>query len=152
MGLITEELVVLNLKCNSKEEIIKELAQKLVDAGLVDDYSSYLTSLFKREEIAPTTVGYDIGLPHGKCSSVKKAAIAFATLEKPVVWDLATDEKVKMIFMLAIPENEDSSTHSNLLVELSRKILDDDFRIRLKNVKTRTEVVDLINAKNKYLN
>ena len=146
MELITEELVVLNLKSDSKEEIIKELAQKLVDAGLVDDYSSYLSSLFKREEIAPTTVGYDIGLPHGKCSSVKKASIAFATLEKPVVWDLATDEKVKMIFMLAIPENEDSSTHSNLLVELSRKILDDNFRERLGKIKVVEEIVKLINS------
>lgn len=85
MGLTTADLIVLDLDCTAKEDVIKTLAQKMVTAGIVEDYDEFLASLFEREEIAATTVGYDIGLPHGKAATVKKGAIAFATLKKPVV-------------------------------------------------------------------
>lgn len=145
MGLTTADLIVLDLDCTAKEDVIKTLAQKMVTAGIVEDYDEFLTSLFEREEIAATTVGYDIGLPHGKAATVKKDAIAFATLKKPVVWNLENDEKVKTIFMLAIPESEKGTTHVNILVDLSKKILDNNFRDQLTKIKDVDKIVELIN-------
>lgn len=145
MGLTTADLIVLDLDCTAKEDVIKTLAQKMVTAGIVEDYDKFLTSLFEREEIAATTVGYDIGLPHGKAATVKKGAIAFATLKKPVVWNLENDEKVKTIFMLAIPESEKGTTHVNILVDLSKKILDNNFRDQLTKIKDVDKIVELIN-------
>lgn len=145
MELTTKELVILDLDCTSKDTVIQTLAQKMAEVGVVENYDEFLASLMERENIAPTSVGYEIGLPHGKSSTVKKGAIAFASLKKPIIWDLENNEKVERIFMLAIPESEKGSTHVELLVNLSRKILDNNFRDSLKRAKIATEVVELIN-------
>ena len=146
MSLIVENLVMLDVECATKEEVIKMMAKKVADEGIAESYEEYLDSLMKREEIAATAVGYDVGLPHGKSTTVKTAAVAFARLKNPVLWSEEENENAKMVFMLAIPDGEKGSTHINILVDLSKKILDDDFRAGLENAKTVEEAVKLING------
>ena len=129
-----------------KKEIIEILAKKVADEGIAENYEDYLAALMAREEIAATAVGYDVGLPHGKSTTVKTAAVAFARLKNPVLWSEEENENAKMVFMLAIPDGEKGSTHINILVDLSKKILDDDFRAGLENAKTVEEAVKLING------
>ncbi len=145
MALTMENLVMLDVECTSKKEVIEMMAKKVADEGIAENYEMYLDSLFKREEIAPTAVGYDVGLPHGKSETVKRAAVAFARLKNPVLWSEEEDEYAKMVFMLAIPDGEKGTTHINILVDLSKKILDDDFRAGLEKATTVEEVVKLIN-------
>lgn len=145
MALTVENLVMLDVECATKEEVIKMMAKKVADEGIAESYEEYLDSLMKREEIAATAVGYDVGLPHGKSTTVKRAAVAFARLKNPVLWSVDEDEYAKMVFMLAIPDGEKGTTHINILVDLSKKILDDDFRAGLEKAATAEEAVKLIN-------
>ena len=145
MSLTVENLVMLDVECATKEEVIKMMAKKVADEGIAESYEEYLDSLMKREEIAATAVGYDVGLPHGKSTTVKRAAVAFARLKNPVLWSEEEDEYAKMVFMLAIPDGEKGTTHINILVDLSKKILDDDFRAGLEKAATAEEAVKLIN-------
>ena len=146
MALTVENLIVLDAECTSKREVIEMMAKKITDEGIAENYEEYLDSLLKREEISATAVGYDVGLPHGKSTTVKTAAVAFARLKNPVLWSEEENENAKMVFMLAIPDGEKGSTHINILVDLSKKILDDDFRAGLENAKTVEEAVKLING------
>ena len=145
MALTVENLVMLDVDCTSKQEVIEMMAKKVAEEGIAESYDEYLASLMAREEIAPTAVGYDVGLPHGKSTTVKTAAVAFARLKNPVLWSAEEEENAKMVFMLAIPDGEKGTTHINILVELSKKILDDDFRENLLKAETAAEVVKLIN-------
>lgn len=129
----------------SKEEAIKKLADKLEEAGFLTTCNEFLESVYLREEIAPTTVGYGIGLPHGKGSCVKESAVAFMRVKNPILWNIQDDEKVKIVFMLAVSEEEGKGTHNDILVELSKKILDSNFRNRIENSSSIEEIVKLIN-------
>ena len=129
----------------SKEEAIKKLADKLEEAGFLTSCNEFLESVYLREEIAPTTVGYGIGLPHGKGSCVKEAVVAFMRVKNPILWNIQDDEKVKIVFMLAVSEEEGKGTHNDILVELSKKILDSNFRNRIENSSSIEEIVKLIN-------
>lgn len=145
MALTVENLIVLDAECISKREVIEMMAKKITDEGIAENYEEYLDSLLKREEISATAVGYDVGLPHGKSTTVKRAAVAFARLKNPVLWSEEEDEYAKMVFMLAIPDGEKGTTHINILVDLSKKILDDDFRAGLEKAATAAEAAALIN-------
>ena len=145
MALTVENLIVLDAECTSKREVIEMMAKKITDEGIAENYEEYLDSLLKREEISATAVGYDVGLPHGKSTTVKRAAVAFARLKNPVLWSEEEDEYEKMVFMLAIPDGEKGTTHINILVDLSKKILDDDFRAGLEKAATAAEAAALIN-------
>ena len=129
----------------SKEEAIKKLADKLEEAGFLTSCNEFLESVYLREEIAPTTVGYGIGLPHGKGSCVKESAVAFMRVKNPILWNIQDDEKVKIVFMLAVSEEEGKGKHNDILVELSKKILDSNFRNRIENSSSIEEIVKLIN-------
>lgn len=129
----------------SKEEAIKKLADKLEEAGFLTSCNEFLESVYLREEIAPTTVGYGIGLPHGKGSCVKESVVAFMGVKNPILWNIQDDEKVKIVFMLAVSEEEGKGTHNDILVELSKKILDSNFRNRIENSSSIEEIVKLIN-------
>ena len=144
--LTKESLVMLDVECASKQEIIEMMAKKVADEGIAENYDEFLDSLMAREEISATAVGYDVGLPHGKSTTVKAAAVAFARLKNPVLWSEEEKENAKMVFMLAIPDGEKGTTHINILVELSKKILDDDFRAGLEKAQTAEEAVKLING------
>ena len=128
----------------SKEEAIKKLADKLEEAGFLTSCNEFLESVYLREEIAPT-VGYGIGLPHGKGSCVKESVVAFMRVKNPILWNIQDDEKVKRVFMLAVSEEEGKGTHNDILVELSKKILDSNFRNRIENSSSIEEIVKLIN-------
>lgn len=129
----------------SKEEAIKKLADKLEEAGFLTSCNEFLESVYLREEIAPTTVGYGIGLPQGKGSCVKESVVAFMRVKNPILWNIQDDEKVKIVFMLAVSEEEGKGTHNDILVELSKKILDSNFRNRIENSSSIEEIVKLIN-------
>lgn len=129
----------------SKEEAIKKLADKLEEAGFLTSCNEFLESVYLREEIAPTTVGYGIGLPHGKGSCVKESVVAFMRVKNPILWNIQDDEKVKIVFMLAVSEEEGKGTHNDILVESSKKILDSNFRNRIENSSSIEEIVKLIN-------
>lgn len=146
MALTMENLVMLDVECASKQEVIEMMAKKVADEGIAENYEEYLAALMAREEIAATAVGYDVGLPHGKSTTVKTAAVAFARLKNPVLWSEEEDEYAKMVFMLAIPDGEKGTTHINILVDLSKKILDDDFRNGLEKAAAAEEAVALING------
>lgn len=144
---IVEKLVVLNNEENlSKDEVIKLLATKLLEAGYLNDYEEYLNSVYKREEIAATTVGYGIGLPHGKGACVKESVVAFMRVKNPVLWNLQENEKVKVIFMLAVSEKDGQVLHNDTLVELSKKILNEKFREKIETSNNIEEIVQLINS------
>ena len=130
----------------SKDEAIKILADRLLEAGYLNDYQEYLDSVYKREEISPTTVGYSIGLPHGKGECVRESTVAFMRVKNPILWNLQDNEKVEMIFMLAVSEKDGKTLHNDILVELSKKILDARFREKIKNTNNIEEIVKLING------
>lgn len=145
MALVTANRILLNENATNKKELIKRMAKLFVEDGVVDDYETYVAALMEREAIAPTAVGFDVGLPHGKSTAVKYPAAAFARLTTPIIWNEEEDEVAEYIFMLAIPTTAAGNEHINILVELSKKILDDDFRELLSKSNNIEEILKAIN-------
>lgn len=163
MELINENLIQLNLNLNTKEEVIKHLHSLILrDKRIMCPKSlnsldicqkcevcgneGYLDSLFKREEIFPTAVGELYAIPHGKCKFIKVPTVAFARLTNEVLWDEIENEYIKYVFMIGVPDgNNSGNQHIDILVNLSKKIMDDDFRVGINTAQSIEEVLNLIN-------
>lgn len=137
--LITKELIVLDLDVNSKEEAINELAKVIEKQGRLINFDGFVKQVFKREEDFPTAIGFSVSIPHGKCDSVNCAALAFARLKNEIQW--SEEEKVGYVFLIAVPEAEAGNTHLQILAQISRKLMRDEFREQLKNA---TEIDELL--------
>lgn len=137
-NLINKEMIVLDMEAETKDEVIEKLAKLIEKQGKLENLEEYIAQVHKREEEYPTSVGFDVSIPHGKSDAVKSAAVAFARLKKPVVW--SSEEQAKYVFLLAVPDKEAGDTHLRVLAQLSRKIMRDEFREKLADSNSIEEI------------
>ena len=79
-----------------------------------------------------------------KTDAVKNASLAFARLKKEIQW--SDEEKVKYVFLIAVPETEAGNTHLQILAQISRKIMREEFREKLKSSLGIDEILEVITA------
>lgn len=142
--LITKELLVLDLEADSKEQVIEKMAKLIEKQGRLHELAGFLAQVHKREDTFPTSVGFEVAIPHGKTDAVKTPALAFARLRSEVQW--SPEEKVKYVFLIAVPETEAGEMHLQILAQLSRKIMREEFREDLKNAGEIEQLLGILTA------
>lgn len=140
--LITKELIILDLESSSKKAVITDMAKLIAAQERLINFDGYVAQVFEREKTFPTSVGFGVAIPHGKTDAVKIPALAFARLKQDVRW--SDNEEVKYVFLIAVPEKEASEMHLQILAQLSRKIMREDFREKLKNLAKVEEILDVL--------
>lgn len=141
-NLINKEMIILDLEAETKSEVIEKLAKVIEGQNRLWDYSAYVEQVYERENEFPTSIGFDVSIPHGKCSAVKSSTVAFARLKKSVKW--SEDEDVRYVFLLAVPSEEAGNTHLKILAQLSRKLMREEFREQLEKSQSVNEILDVL--------
>ncbi|WP_421191173.1 PTS 2-O-a-mannosyl-D-glycerate transporter subunit IIABC [Aeromonas jandaei] len=122
-------LITLQTRFADRDAAIHALADRLDQAGKLQDKAAFLAAVMAREAQGPTALGEGLAVPHGKCDAVREAAFAVATLHEELGWEgIDGPEPVNLIFMLAIPTDQAGSTHMQLLTTLTTALVDDDTR------------------------
>ncbi|WP_438824978.1 fructose-specific PTS transporter subunit EIIC [Bacillus sp. JJ722] len=140
-------LVLLDKNWSTKKEVLEHLINALDGQGYLSDKDKYKQAVLEREKNSATGMEAGLAIPHGKSKAVKQAAFAFARVNHPILdWgSLDPSNEVKYIFLLAIPESEAGSTHLQLLAELSKRLLDQEYYDRLKNAKSEVDFIKALN-------
>lgn len=126
----TPELVVINSASTTKDEVIRELAERLVAEGRVTDIDAYLADVAKREEVMATGIQGGIGIPHARSACVTAPSVAVATSVHGVPFG-APDGPAHLIFLIAAPMGADDS-HLQILAAIARRVMRDEFRDALR--------------------
>lgn len=142
--LLNEHAILMPLNAASREDCIHTMIDALEQSGAVADKSAYLEAVMNREEMSSTGIGFKVAIPHGKSSGVKEPALAFAKLANPLDWSSIDGQPVSIVFMIAVPEEAKGNEHLQILVALSRKLMDDDFRSQLLSVSDRGQLLKLL--------
>jgi phosphoenolpyruvate-protein phosphotransferase len=117
----------------TKEEVIKEMTDRLFLAGRVHDPQLLEEAIWKREETYSTGFGYGFALPHCKSEHLAANSIVIAKLNAPVEWGSLDQKPVDVVILLAIRAQEHAQEHMKVFAKLSRLIMRDEFRDRLRN-------------------
>lgn len=144
MEILNKESIILNKKLNTKQEVIKNLVNKLSLCGALHEADGFFKEVIKREELENTYIDFDFAIPHGKSDAVKNPQVAFLRLDEPIIWG-EEKEFAKNIFLIAVPNENKGDIHIEMLVKLSKKILKDSFREQLALAKNSEEIYKLIN-------
>ena len=102
----------------------------------------FIADIIEREETENTVVGFKVAIPHGKSEFISIPQIVFAKLEKEIFWG-DPEEKVKYIFLLGVPSIS-AGDHIEILMKLSKKILDEKFREKLGSTNVKEELLNII--------
>lgn len=101
------DLIEVPLEASNAEDAIRQLGNRLVEAGCVDE--QYVTEVVNREKIFPTglpTCGVSVAIPHTAADFVKESVLGIGVLNHPVTFGMMGNPEqtveAKLIFLLAI--------------------------------------------------
>lgn len=150
---LDKSVIVPDLEAKTWEDVMKNLGQKLIDAGYSKE--SYIDALIAREKDFPTGLDIDglgVAIPHTDVSHVNKAGIAIGVLKEPVTFiQMGTDDEevgVKLIFMLAVT---DPNAHIDELQRIIEIIQDKGVLEKLFTVTDKETIIEVIREKENSL-
>ena len=142
---ITTKAIRAELQAQTKEAVIEELVQALLDAGEIeaDQQEDIVNSIMKREELGSTGIGLGVAVPHTKHPSVQKLVGTVGVSESGVDFDSLDGERVQLFFLLISPP-ERPGDHLRALENISRQLRDETFCRFLKQSKTAGDIHQLL--------
>jgi fructose-specific phosphotransferase system IIA component len=140
--ILTENMVVLGLGGDSKEEIIDSMIDVVSTSPKVVDKEKVREAILEREKIMSTGVGNGFAIPHGKTDAVSDIVAAFAVTAKPIDYHSLDEKPVRLVFLLVGRDNM-VGPHIKLLSRISRLMNKEEFRKRLLELKSSKEILDV---------
>lgn len=140
---ITLDCINIDLKGETKSEIIDEMVDILYNNGKLNDREEYKKEILKREAQSSTGMEEGIAIPHGKTDAVKIPTVAIGISKKGVDYESLDGKPSHLFFMIAAPANSNNS-HIELLSKITTLLLEDDIREALINAKSKEEVLDIL--------
>ncbi|PHD42068.1 PTS mannose transporter subunit IIABC [Bacillus toyonensis] len=138
------ELIETDLKGETRDDIIDEMIQKLKHVGALHSVTEFKQAIMNREQESTTGIGINIAIPHGKSDAVRKPSVVFGIKQSGVDWKSLDGTEAKLIFMIAVPKENEGNQHLKILQMLSRKLMNDSYRERLLSVQTKEEAYKLL--------
>ena len=135
--------MILDLKADSKEAAIDEIAAKFFEKGYVKSAEDFAAGLREREAQGSTALGESVAIPHSKNATVIEPAVLFARKIGGLDYDALDGEATEIFFAIAAPDGE-NNLHVATLAELSKMIMKNGFIADLKNVNSPEDVYGVI--------
>ena len=127
LALLYPENVKVGCKADTKENVIRQVGQMLVDSGYVNP--SYVDAMVKREESFSTYMGNELALPHGveeAKKEIKASDIAVMIFPEGTDWG---GETVKVVVGIAGVGEE----HLQILSVIAEQALEEGNMERIIN-------------------
>ena len=130
-NLIKIDQIQLNLEASSKKKVLEAISEIVTE-----NYPEYSThkvfeTLIERERLGSTGLGEGVAIPHCRIQAPQMRA-AFVSLAEPIDYEASDGEPVDLLFVLAVPEDEQHA-HLQALAALAGVFSDPDNRTALRN-------------------
>lgn len=127
-------------RVSSWEESIERASQPLIEKAYID--SNYVEAMIDNVKVNGSYIVIvpEIAMPHAETDKgVNKTSMSFMKLNEPVLFP--DNREVKLLFVLAAT---DSTSHLELMSDLSSILIEDEIKTMLKSAKDENEVINVI--------
>ncbi|QFU64402.1 PTS sugar transporter subunit IIA [Klebsiella quasipneumoniae] len=138
--------IKLNMTARTKEEVIEELADLLVQDDAVTNKQDFIRDVWLREELGSTGFENHIAIPHGKSSGVSRTALAIGRTQHAIPWETMDGSDVRCIILFAVCLVDQNATHIRLLAQVSGSLADEDIIAKLLIESDPHKIIALFNA------
>jgi len=141
----TEDAIQLELKGESKDDILKELIGLL---GLDDKNQATLFKMLKRREnLGSTGIGRQIAIPHCRSLVVSKLRVAFGRKKTGVDFKAIDEKPVRFFFLIVAPPLEVSNQYLPVLGKIAQFSKEADVPDRLLGITAPQQFLLLLQEK-----
>lgn len=141
--LIEEKLIIPELDADNKQDVLKQMCNLFVQAGIVENLDRFIQVIEAREAIESTAIGAGIAIPHGRSATVKKLAVAFAKSSNGVDFEALDGKPVRLIFMIAASE-EARREYLQAVAKIARLLKIKNLKQKLLQATDKDEVMKAI--------
>lgn len=142
-SVLNRDTVRLHLKGTTKEEIINELLDVLVQSGKIKDREAAFTAIMDRERKMSTGMKHGIAIPHGKSPTVHELVACIGISDVPVDFD-SLDHEPCRIFIMTLSPIDKTGPHLQFLAEVSLLFKSSEKRAEILAAKTPEEVLRVL--------
>ncbi|QWT17421.1 fructose PTS transporter subunit IIA [Collinsella sp. zg1085] len=143
--ILSKDIINLNVKGCTKDDVLRELSALLHSAGYISDIDQFMADIYVREAAGITGAGNHIAIPHGKSSVVCRNTIAIGRSRHDVPWESYDDEPVNLFFLFCVSDDESfTQNHMRLLAELAGKIGKDSLVAELQQASDPADVIAIL--------
>ena len=142
---VAPKAVKSDLAATTKEEVIAELVQSLVEAQeiLAKDKDDIIKAIMRREELGSTGIGRGVAVPHTKHPSVKKLVGTVGVSAQGLDFESLDGQKASLFFLLVSPPDRPGD-HLRALENISRQLRDEQFCRVLSQSTTVEGILELL--------
>jgi mannitol/fructose-specific phosphotransferase system IIA component (Ntr-type) len=142
---LAEDAIQLDLKGESKDEILKELIALL---GVDEKSQGILFKMLKRREnLGSTGIGKSIAIPHCRSLVVNRLRLAFGRKPGGVDFKAIDDQPVNYFFLIVAPPLEVSNQYLPVLGRIAQFAKEEDVAARLAQLQGPGEFLALLEEK-----
>ncbi|HGO5760595.1 TPA: PTS sugar transporter subunit IIA [Klebsiella pneumoniae] len=138
--------IKLNMTARTKEEVIEELTDLLIQDGAVTNKEDFIRDVWLREELGSTGFENHIAIPHGKSSGVSRTALAIGRTQHAIPWETMNGSDVRCVILFAVCLVDQNATHIRLLAQVSGSLADEDIIAKLLVESDPHKIIALFNS------
>jgi mannitol/fructose-specific phosphotransferase system IIA component (Ntr-type) len=138
---LQKECIKVILEGNTKEEIILELLDLIIQNHPEIDEKDARKGLLERENLESTAIGDGIAIPHTKIEKGQDIFAALGLLHKDVKFNSLDNEPVKLVFLILYPKAK-INLQLRFLARVSRLLQHSNLQVSLFECKTLDDVLD----------
>lgn len=140
---LNKKVCYFDLEFKTKKDALEYFSAKLVDEGFGENKNKLLDAALKREEEFSTGIGSEVAVPHIRIPEMKTSVLLFAKV-KPMNWESIDNKDIKYIFFIAL--NDQDNVHIEILSELSRNLMNEEFLNNLSEISSFNKLIKLFNS------
>ncbi|EML1109825.1 PTS sugar transporter subunit IIA [Klebsiella pneumoniae] len=138
--------IKLNMTARTKEEVIEELTDLLIQDDAVTNKEDFIRDVWLREELGSTGFENHIAIPHGKSSGVSRTALAIGRTQHAIPWETMDGSDVRCVILFAVCLVDQNATHIRLLAQVSGSLADEDIIAKLLVESDPHKIIALFNS------
>jgi PTS system nitrogen regulatory IIA component len=147
--LLKEKYIELDLKEKEKTKLIAELVDIVAKPSRRKDGKALFKAILEREKLGSTAIGNGVAIPHAKIRGIKRPLLILGKSSEGVNFDSLDGEKTYLFFMLISPQ-EEVGLHLKILAKISHLVRDKFIVERLKKIKDKHEIFEIISGFERY--
>jgi nitrogen PTS system EIIA component len=146
--LLTEPNILLDLEVSSKKRLFEQIGLILENSRQVPR-AKVFDSLFDREKLGSTGLGYGVAIPHGRIKALKETLCVFVRTRDAINFESPDGGPVRVVFAMLVPEHA-TEQHLQMLSELAQMLSDEGLRSKLIQASTPAAIKEIIDQWSPY--
>jgi mannitol/fructose-specific phosphotransferase system IIA component (Ntr-type) len=122
---------------------LRELVNRLVEAGVVEDADLMYERLVEREELGSTAIGQGVAIPHCKMENLDRVVMAVGLSRRGVDFESEDGKPVRLFFLIVSPADRPAA-HLRSLAAISKWVKADRHVERLLELEESGDIWTLL--------